>query len=90
MFNPQPSFPNSDKDIPDTSDLKVLKDLDFRTFHGKSLPVHPSCTSALSSLIATVNRDSDFLCGLNIMDYSILLIIIKLDELDDLTQIDQA
>jgi len=56
--------------------LKLLKDVDFQRLH-QSLPIHPKHADDFISFLAQIRKDTKFLHEQNIMDYSLLLLIVK-------------
>ena len=59
------------------SRISELKDVDFKNIHG-SLPVCREDAGKLEDVVRQIKRDAEFLRRNGIMDYSLLLIIVKM------------
>jgi hypothetical protein len=60
-------------------ELKLLKDIDFKNLHSV-IEINKMHKQELEDFISQCSRDTQFLSDLNIMDYSLLLIIAKNNE----------
>lgn len=56
--------------------LHDLKDLDFNYFH-ESLPIAESSKEEVSEFFNSIRRDVEFFTQNNIMDYSLLIIVMR-------------
>eukprot|EP00347_Sterkiella_histriomuscorum_P004969 403358396 len=65
--------------------LKLLKDLDFKNFHNQ-LEIDRSSYDNYERFIEQVHKDTLFLSKQFIMDYSLLMMIVKLDSVDNMRQ----
>jgi len=71
------SIPKMNKSIADC--LLKLKDEDFIHLHG-SLPIDASSASDWERMQGKITRDVNFLKGLNIMDYSLIITIARVSD----------
>jgi len=58
--------------------VKLLKDQDFKLMHNKQLPVHNFQASSIQELQQIIRKDVKLLSGMNIMDYSLFLVVVSL------------
>lgn len=67
------------------SRINELKDVDFKNIHG-SLPVCREDAGKMEDVVRQIKRDAEFLRRNGIMDYSLLLIIVKMPSVSEGSQ----
>ncbi|CDW81549.1 phosphatidylinositol phosphate kinase pipk5 [Stylonychia lemnae] len=61
--------------------LQLLKDIDYKNFHGQ-IQIHQSSHNTYQDFIVQVLQDTQFLSQQFIMDYSLLLMILKVEKIE--------